>query len=115
MTCPIGINPLTWSNDDMPELGGDTPLETCLSEAKLAGYDGVELGHKFPRTPDALRPILARHGLRLASGWYSAHLLERSAAEEIRAIEGHLSLLQAMGATAMVLRTMRRRALPGAL
>ena len=28
----IGINPISWSNDDLPELGGDTPLETALSE-----------------------------------------------------------------------------------
>ena len=44
MAVRIGINPLTWTNDDMPELGGETPLETCLSEAKQAGYAGIELG-----------------------------------------------------------------------
>ena len=49
MPCPIGINPLTWTNDDMPELGGDTPLETCLAEAKVAGYDGMELDVDFVR------------------------------------------------------------------
>lgn len=98
----IGINPLTWTNDDMPELGGETPLETCLAEAKQAGYDGVELGNKFPRDASALRPILARHGLALVSGWYSGKLLERSLAEEIAAVESHLSLLSAMGCTTMV-------------
>ncbi|MBI3710431.1 MAG: myo-inosose-2 dehydratase [Proteobacteria bacterium] len=102
MAIPIGINPLTWTNDDMPELGADTPLEVCLAEAKQAGYDGVELGNKFPRKADQLRPILARHGLKLVSGWYSARLLERSAAEEIAAAEDHLSLLLALGCTAMV-------------
>jgi inosose dehydratase len=98
----IGINPLTWTNDDMPELGGDTPLETCLAEAKLAGYDGVELGNKFPRDADQLRPIVSRHGLSLVSGWYSGRLLERSPAEEIAAVESHLALLSAMGCTTMV-------------
>jgi inosose dehydratase len=98
----IGINPLTWTNDDMPELGGQTPLETCLSEAKLAGYDGVELGNKFPRDAATLKPILARHGLSLVSGWYSGRLLERSAADEIAAVESHLSLLAATGCTTMV-------------
>ena len=49
MKVRIGINPITWSNDDVPELGGDTPLEVCLSETKLAGYAGTELGGKFPR------------------------------------------------------------------
>ncbi len=102
MSLQIGINPLTWSNDDMPELGGDTPLETCLAEAKQAGYDGVELGNKFPRKADALRPILTRHGLALVSGWYGGRLLERSVEEEIAAVEPHLSLLAAMGCTTMV-------------
>jgi inosose dehydratase len=98
----IGINPLTWTNDDMPELGGTTPLETCLAEAKQAGYDGVELGNKFPRDAAILKPILMRHGLSLVSGWYSGRLLERSPADEIAAVEAHLSLLQAMGSTTMV-------------
>src|SRR6185295_17474424 len=98
----IGINPLTWTNDDMPELGASTPLETCLAEAKQAGYDGMELGNKFPRDPAVLKPILARHGLGLASGWYSARLLERSAADEIKEVQAHLKLLKAFNAPAMV-------------
>ena len=102
MGLKIGINPLTWTNDDMPELGGATPLETCLTEAKLAGYDGVELGNKFPRDAAVLKPILARHGLSLVSGWYSGRLLERSPADEIAAVEAHLTLLGAMGCKTMV-------------
>ncbi len=102
MAVRIGINPLTWTNDDMPELGGDTPLETCLSEAKAAGYEGVELGNKFPRSADKLRPHLARHGLSLISGWYGSRLLERPAAAEIKAMSDHLALLTAMGCRVMV-------------
>ena len=49
MKVRIGINPITWTNDDVPELGGDTPLEICLSETREAGYAGIELGGKFPR------------------------------------------------------------------
>ena len=45
----LGIAPIAWSNDDMPELGGDTPIETCLDEASSAGFKGIELGGKFPR------------------------------------------------------------------
>ena len=70
MTIRVGINPITWSNDDMQELGGETPLQTCLAEAKAAGYEGLELGHKFPRTPDALKKELAPFGLACVSGWY---------------------------------------------
>jgi inosose dehydratase len=102
MSLRIGINPLTWSNDDMPELGGGTPLETCLAEASEAGYEGIEMGHKFPRTAAELGPILDRHGLALVSGWYSAKLMERSVEDEIAAVGGHLTLLADMGCKVMV-------------
>ncbi|AWK89753.1 myo-inosose-2 dehydratase [Azospirillum thermophilum] len=102
MTVRLGVNPIAWSNDDMPELGGETPLEVCLAEGKAAGFDGFELGNKFPRDPDALRPILERHGLALVSGWYSAGLLERTVEEEIAAVQPHLRLLKAMGCSVMV-------------
>ncbi len=102
MTIRIGINPITWSNDDMPELGGATPLETCLAEARLAGYAGIELGNKFPRRADELRPILGRHDLALVSGWYSGGLMARSVADEIAAIEDHLALLAALGCDILI-------------
>jgi inosose dehydratase len=98
----IGINPLTWTNDDLPELGESNSLETCLSEAKLAGYDGVELGRKFPRDAAVLGPILKRHQLELVSGWYSARLLERTAEDEIKAMRAHADLLGKLNAKVMV-------------
>ena len=58
MKVRIGINPITWSNDDAPELGGDIPLEVCLSETKQAGYAGTELGGKFPRQTAELKPTM---------------------------------------------------------
>ena len=58
MSVRFGVNPIGWSNDDLRELGGKTPLETCLTEAKQAGYEGIELGHKFPREAKALRAVL---------------------------------------------------------
>ena len=98
----IGINPLTWTNDDLPELGASNSLETCLKEAKLAGYEGVELGRKFPRDAAVLGPILKDHKLNLVSGWYSARLLERSVEDEVKAMQAHATLLKQLGATAMV-------------
>ena len=81
----------------MPELGGDTPLETCLAEARAAGFVGIELGNKFPKEPGALRPIMDRHGLSLVSGWYGSELRTRSVEEEIAAMTPHLDLLAAIG------------------
>ena len=101
-TVQIGINPLTWSNDDMSSLGGDTPLEVCLQESRDAGYAGVELGNKFPRDPAVLGPILRKYDRQLISGWYSSRLLERGAEEEIAALQPHLTLLKKLGAKVMV-------------
>jgi myo-inosose-2 dehydratase len=102
MTLRIGANPIGWSNDDMRELGGDTPLEVCLAEAQQVGFEGMELGHKFPRTPDALRAALAPFGLACISGWYSAELLRRDAAEELAQLRPHLDLLKSMGSDVLV-------------
>ncbi|MGH8712655.1 MAG: myo-inosose-2 dehydratase [Casimicrobiaceae bacterium] len=98
----IGINPISWSNDDLPSLGGETPLEVALAEGKAIGYEGFELGNKFPRESKALARVLAAHGLALVSGWYSGRLARRSVAEEIAAAEPHLKLLADNGATVMV-------------
>lgn len=98
MTVRIGANPIGWSNDDMRELGGETPLETCLAEAREAGFTGMELGHKFPREAGALARALAPFDMALVSGWYSTSLVERDVAAEMLAMRAHLDLLKAMGA-----------------
>ncbi len=92
-----GTNPIAWSNDDDRSLGAGIGLEQCLDEAAGIGFDGIEMGHKFPRDPAALRAVLAPRGLALVSGWYSLQLLSRSLAEEKRALRPHLDLLAAMG------------------
>ncbi|HMB61338.1 MAG TPA: myo-inosose-2 dehydratase [Xanthomonadales bacterium] len=98
----IGINPISWSNDDLQYIGGDISLQTCLREAAAAGYDGVELGHKFPRDAAQLNPELEPHGLKLVSGWYSGQLLQRSADEEINAMRAHAGLLRDMNCDVLI-------------
>lgn len=102
MTVRMGINPINWSNDDVPELGGDTTLEQCLTEAKKAGYAGIELGGKFPRQSAVLGPIMAAHGLQLISGWYDGRCDEYTVDAEMAAITPHLQLLKDLGATRVV-------------
>lgn len=98
----LGINPIGWSNDDLPELGGDIPLERCLREARAAGYAGIEKGGKFPDDPKLLRPLLEAHGLVLVSGWFSGGLLELGLEAEKRRLAPHLRLLQAMECPVLV-------------
>ena len=77
MAVRLGINPITWTNDDLPSLGGDTPLDVCLGETRIAGFSGTEMGGKFPRKSAELAPILARYHLDLVSGWYDGRVHER--------------------------------------
>ena len=98
----VAVSPLSWTNDVLEQLGNDTPLEQCLAEAAAAGYAGVELGRKFPREPEVLGPILERHHLGLASGWYSGFLAERDVATEMKEVAAHANLLRTLGARVMV-------------
>jgi len=102
MAIRFGVSPIAWANDDMPELGGDTSLETILGDANAIGFAGIELGGKFPRDPAELRPLLGRHGLSLVGGWFSGNLLTSDVGAEIAAAANHLALLKAMGSTVWV-------------
>ena len=102
MAVKLGTNPIAWTNDDMPELGGETPLETCLAEAALAGFVGIEKGGKFPNDAVAVQAVLGKHGLELISGWFSGALLSRSVEAEIDALRPHLELLEACGSKVLI-------------
>ena len=92
MSIRLGIAPIAWSNDDMPELGGDTSLEQCLSEASQAGFIGIESGGKFPKKSEELIPKLKEFNLNLCSGWYGANLRTNSIDEEKDLIQDQLKL-----------------------
>ena len=102
MHAKLGIAPIAWSNDDLPQLGGDTPLETCLSEAREAGFAGVELGGKFPRETDALNAVLSAHDLTLCSGWYSGTLLDNDLEAEKDQVRAQLDLFIGVNSPCLV-------------
>jgi inosose dehydratase len=98
----IGINPISWSNDDLPALGGETSLETALSEGARIGYQGFELGNKFPQDGPALKAKLAEYGVVCVSGWYSGRLAEAPLEDEIEACRAHMTKLQHNGCKVVV-------------
>ena len=102
MSVKLGIAPIAWSNDDMPELGGETSLEQCLEEASLAGFIGIESGGKFPKYSHELLPLLKKHKLNLCSGWYGANLRINSVKEEIELIQNQLKLFKDCNSPCMV-------------
>ena len=102
MKLRLGMSPISWSNDDLPQLGGDTPLEVCLSETREAGFVGTETGGKFPKQADALAGVLADHDLALVSGWYSGTLINNDLESELDRISDQLALFRSVGASVIV-------------
>jgi inosose dehydratase len=98
----IGVNPLSWMNDDLPSLGGETALETALAEGKQIGYAGFELGNKFPKDGPALKAALDAHGLACVSGWYSGELAHDTVEHEIARCVAHMDKLRFNGVEVVV-------------
>ncbi|MGP4039686.1 myo-inosose-2 dehydratase [Gracilibacillus sp. D59] len=98
----LGIAPIGWTNDDMPELGGDIPFEQCISEMALAGFTGTEIGNKYPKEVDKLKKALQLRGLSIASAWFSAYLTTNPYEETQEAFIQHRDFLHAMGSKVIV-------------
>lgn len=99
----VGVHPINWCNDDMPDLGDHYTFENIVDEAAQAGYAGIELGRKFPRAPGVLRGELARRGLQLTSGWCDTMFACPELRDEyMRAFEEKAHFLKESGAGLIV-------------
>ena len=94
----LGIAPIGWTNDDMPQLGGENTFEQCISEAALAGFQGTEVGGKYPTDPAKLKKAMDFRDLKIASQWFSSFLCEKSYEENEAAFIKQLDFLEAVGA-----------------
>ncbi len=95
----FGIAPINWTNDDLPELGGEIPFEQCISEMALAGYSGCEVGTKYPvDRPGQLAHMLELRGLQICNQWFSIFLSSRPLAENIERLHDQAGFLREMGA-----------------
>ncbi|SMF80700.1 2-keto-myo-inositol dehydratase [Paenibacillus uliginis N3/975] len=101
-TVKLGIAPIGWTNDDMPELGGSNTFEQCVSEMALAGFTGTEIGNKYPKNVSALHKALNLRNLEVASAWFSAYLTVQDYKETARLFIEHRDFLHAMGAKVIV-------------
>lgn len=94
--------PIAWTNDDMPELGSENSFEQCISEMALAGYEGTEIGNKYPRNPEVLKSYLEPRGLSVASAWISLYLTSKPYEVTAEAFIKHRDFLYEMGAKVIV-------------
>jgi inosose dehydratase len=94
----LAIAPIGWTNDDLPELGGEIPFEQCVSEMALAGFAGSEVGNKYPRDPVVLNEALALRGLTICNAWFSSFLTVKPYREVEAGFIAHRDFLFAVGA-----------------
>ena len=94
----LGIAPIAWTNDDLPELGGENTFQQCVSEMALAGFTGSEVGNKYPRDPAVLKPALELRGIEICNAWFSTFLISKPYEETLREFDKHVAFLAAMGA-----------------
>ena len=102
MRARLGIAPIAWWNDDLPELSDDVTLEECLRQACEAGFSGMETGRRFPMDAARLRPILDSYEISICGGWYSGRLLDEEIAAEKDRIARQMALFKEMKAPCIV-------------
>lgn len=102
MKAQLGIAPIAWWNDDLPEISSDISLEGCLAEAAEAGFTGMETGRRFPMDAAVLGPILDAHGMKVCGGWFSGLLLDGDIEAEKERIAAQMALFKAVGAPCIV-------------
>lgn len=97
-----GCAPIAWTNDDMPELGAQNTFEQCISEMSLAGYEGTEIGNKYPKNTDELSEYLEMRNLEVASAWFSSFITTRPFEEVKNEFIEHRDFLHHLGAKVIV-------------
>jgi inosose dehydratase len=102
MKARLGIAPIAWWNDDLPELSDDVSLEECLRQAREAGFSGMETGRRFPMDASVLGPILKQFGMSVCGGWFSGLLLDGDLEAEKDRIAPQMQLFKAVGAPCIV-------------
>ena len=93
----LGIAPIGWCNDDMPDLGAENTFRQTVSEMALAGFTGCEIGNKYPSDPVELKKQLQLRGMTIASRWFSSFLLTQPLEQVKRDFEKELDFLAAVG------------------
>ena len=94
----LGIAPIAWTNDDMPDLGKENTFEQCVSEMALAGFTGSEVGNKYPKDPEVLKKALDLRGMEICNQWFSCFLITKPFEEVEKEFRSQLAFLKAMGA-----------------
>lgn len=94
----LGIAPIAWVEDDMPEYGKEATFLQVISEIALTGYEGTEIGCLYPRNPKVLNEEFKRRGIENITQWFSSYLNEMPFWQVERDFKNHMYFLKASGA-----------------
>lgn len=94
----LGIAPIGWTNDDLPDLGKENTFQQCVSEMALAGFTGCEVGNKYPKDPEVLHKYLDIRNMQICNAWFSSFLTTKPYEEVEAEFVQHCEFLKAMGA-----------------
>lgn len=94
----LGIAPIGWTNDDMPDLGAENTFQQCVSEMALAGFTGCEVGNKYPKDTAVLKKALDLRGMQICNAWFSTFLTTKPYEETEKEFIKHVTFLKEMGA-----------------
>ena len=94
----LGIAPIAWTNDDMPDLGAENTFEQCIAEMALAGFKGCEIGNKYPKDPKVLKKALDLRHMQICNAWFSTFLTTKPYEETEKEFIKHITFLKEMGA-----------------
>ena len=94
----LGIAPIAWTNDDMPDLGAENTFEQCISEMALAGFTGCEVGNKYTKDTKVLKKALDLRGMQICNAWFSTFLTTKPYEETEKEFIKHITFLKEMGA-----------------
>ena len=98
-TVKLGIAPIAWTNDDLPELGKENTFEQCVSEMALAGFEGSEVGNKYPEDTEVLKEKLDIRGIEICNAWFSTFFADGKKEKTIEEFKNHRDFLHEMGAS----------------
>ena len=93
----LGIAPIGWTNDDMPDLGKENTFEQTISEMALAGFKGSEVGSHYPTDPAVLKKALDLRGMTICNQWFSSFLISRPYEETEAAFIKQCDFLRQVG------------------
>ena len=96
-----GMHPITWRNDDIPEVGAFNTLEDMLLDLADTGYAGTECAGFFPPKEEVKASAEAR-GIKIVAQWFSSFIVRDGIEAVVPDFTAACEYLQYLNATRIV-------------